>query len=173
MLAKLVWSEGTSELQLRDCAQLLHLNAAILDRAYLRALGGGDSASVTSCGCRVMRPDPGLGLQMAVIAGMSAQARGDVRLRLAARGKLLAWQQVDDMAPASELERAELLLRRLYPTLPEPSLQQCPRPIGCCRGRRHLARFRATRSHERPLKTRRAIVSCDDARSQRERHECD
>jgi hypothetical protein len=71
-----------------------------------------------------MRPDPGLELQMAVIAGMSAQARGDVRLRLAARGKLLAWQQVDDMAPASELERAELLLRRLYPTLPEPSLQQ-------------------------------------------------
>jgi hypothetical protein len=28
------------------------------------------------------------------------------------------------MAPASELERAELLLRRLYPTLPERSLQQ-------------------------------------------------
>jgi hypothetical protein len=36
VLAKLVWSEGTSELQLRDCAQLLHLNAAILDRAYLQ-----------------------------------------------------------------------------------------------------------------------------------------
>jgi hypothetical protein len=35
VLAKLVWSEGTSELQLRDCAQLLRLNAAILDRAYL------------------------------------------------------------------------------------------------------------------------------------------
>ena len=71
-----------------------------------------------------MRPDPGLALQEAVITGMSPQARGDVRLRLAARGKLLAWQQVDAMAPASELERAELLLRRLYPTLPERSLRQ-------------------------------------------------
>jgi hypothetical protein len=71
-----------------------------------------------------MRADPGLELQEGVIAGMSSQARGDVRLRLAARGKLLAWQQVDAMAPASELERAELLLRRLYPTLPERSLQQ-------------------------------------------------
>ena len=40
MLAKLVWSEGTSELQLRDCAQLLHLNAAILDRAYLEQWAG-------------------------------------------------------------------------------------------------------------------------------------
>lgn len=71
-----------------------------------------------------MRPDPGLALQEAVIAGMSSQARGDVRLRLAARGKLLAWRQVDAMAPASELKRAELLLRRLYPTLHERSLQQ-------------------------------------------------
>jgi hypothetical protein len=71
-----------------------------------------------------MRPDPGLAIQEAVIAGMGAQARGDERLRLAARGKLLAWQQVDAMAPASELERAEFLLRRLYPTLPERSLQQ-------------------------------------------------
>ena len=35
VLAKLVWSEGTSELQLRDCAQLLRLNGATLDRAYL------------------------------------------------------------------------------------------------------------------------------------------
>jgi hypothetical protein len=70
-----------------------------------------------------MRPDPGLVLQEAVIAGMTAKARGDVRLRLAARGKLLAWQQVDAMSPASELERAELLLRRLYPTLHERSLQ--------------------------------------------------
>ena len=35
VLAKLVWSEGTSELQLRDCAQLMRLHAATLDRAYL------------------------------------------------------------------------------------------------------------------------------------------
>ncbi len=35
VLAKLGWSEGTSELQLRDCAQLMRLNSATLDRAYL------------------------------------------------------------------------------------------------------------------------------------------
>ena len=33
-------------------------------------------------------------------------------------------RQVDAMAPSSELERAELLLRRLYPTLPKASLRQ-------------------------------------------------
>jgi hypothetical protein len=35
VLAKLVWSQGTSELQLRDCAQLMRLGTATLDRAYL------------------------------------------------------------------------------------------------------------------------------------------
>ena len=35
VLAKLSWSAGTSELQLRDCAQLLRVNADTLDRAYL------------------------------------------------------------------------------------------------------------------------------------------
>lgn len=35
VLAKLVWSEGTSELQLRDCAQLLRINASSIDRSYL------------------------------------------------------------------------------------------------------------------------------------------
>ena len=35
VLAKLVWSDGTSELQLRDCAQLLRLNASSIDRGYL------------------------------------------------------------------------------------------------------------------------------------------
>jgi hypothetical protein len=35
VLAKLAWSEGTSELQLRDCEQLLRLNASTIDRSYL------------------------------------------------------------------------------------------------------------------------------------------
>lgn len=35
ILAKLEWSEGTSELQLRDVRQLLRLNAATIDRDYL------------------------------------------------------------------------------------------------------------------------------------------
>jgi hypothetical protein len=35
VLAKLVCSGGTSELQLRDCAQLLRPNGAALDRPYL------------------------------------------------------------------------------------------------------------------------------------------
>jgi hypothetical protein len=43
ILAKLEWSGGTSELQLRDCASLLRMNRGRVDRAYLsewaRALG--------------------------------------------------------------------------------------------------------------------------------------
>lgn len=35
VLAKLVWSEGTSELQLRDCAILLRVNSGRVDDAYL------------------------------------------------------------------------------------------------------------------------------------------
>lgn len=35
ILAKLVWSAGISELQLRDCAQLLRLGAGSIDRTYL------------------------------------------------------------------------------------------------------------------------------------------
>jgi len=71
-----------------------------------------------------MRAQPGRALQEAVIAAMPPRARTAECLRLKARGKSLAWRQVDAMAPSSELERAELLLRRLYPTLPETSLRQ-------------------------------------------------
>jgi len=35
ILAKLGWSEGTSELQLRDCRMLLRMNAQDIDRDYL------------------------------------------------------------------------------------------------------------------------------------------
>jgi hypothetical protein len=35
VVAKLEWSEGVSELQLRDCSQLLRLNASSVDAAYL------------------------------------------------------------------------------------------------------------------------------------------
>lgn len=35
ILAKLVWSEGTSELQLRDCAALIRISGAGLDWPYL------------------------------------------------------------------------------------------------------------------------------------------
>lgn len=71
-----------------------------------------------------MRADPGVALQETIILRMDGRARGAERLRLAARGRLLAWRQVDAMAPRSELERAELLLRRLHPSLPEVALQQ-------------------------------------------------
>lgn len=36
ILAKLAWSEGTSELQLRDCRNLIALNRERLDWAYLK-----------------------------------------------------------------------------------------------------------------------------------------
>lgn len=35
LVAKLEWSAGTSELQLRDCAMLLRMNSGSIDRAYL------------------------------------------------------------------------------------------------------------------------------------------
>lgn len=35
ILAKLAWSEGTSELQLRDCAVLMRINQATIDWPYL------------------------------------------------------------------------------------------------------------------------------------------
>jgi hypothetical protein len=35
VLAKLVWSEGTSELQLRDCGTLIRINATGIDWPYL------------------------------------------------------------------------------------------------------------------------------------------
>ena len=35
IVAKLEWSEGVSEMQLRDCSQLLRLNAATVNWAYL------------------------------------------------------------------------------------------------------------------------------------------
>lgn len=71
-----------------------------------------------------MRADPGLRLQLDIQAGMSEDARGQVRLRLSRRGRLLAWQQADAAGPMTELERAEFLLRRLYPTFPEAQLRQ-------------------------------------------------
>ena len=40
ILAKLEWSEGTSELQLRDCRSLYRLNSGALDLAYLKAWSG-------------------------------------------------------------------------------------------------------------------------------------
>jgi hypothetical protein len=38
IVAKLEWSEGTSELQLRDCAQLVRLNGRTLDWEYLERM---------------------------------------------------------------------------------------------------------------------------------------
>jgi hypothetical protein len=56
---------------------------------------------------------------------MDAQARGRERLRLSTRGRLLAWAQADAAGPMmSELERAEFLLRCLYPELSATSLAQ-------------------------------------------------
>lgn len=35
VLAKLEWSDGTSELQLRDCRLLIRMNGEVIDRSYL------------------------------------------------------------------------------------------------------------------------------------------
>ena len=71
-----------------------------------------------------MRPDPGVAVQESIVATMPEGARGRVRQQLAARGRLLAWQQADAAVPARGLRHAEFLLRRLYPTFPEVQLRQ-------------------------------------------------
>jgi hypothetical protein len=73
---------------------------------------------------RSMRPDPGRAIQEAIIARMGMEERQAVRVRLASRGRSMAWRQSDAAGPMTELERAEFLLRRLYPTLPEAALRQ-------------------------------------------------
>lgn len=71
-----------------------------------------------------MRPDPGRAIQGSVIARMTVEQRQGVRIRLAERARLLAWQQAEAAGPMTELERAEFLLRRLYPSMPEAALRQ-------------------------------------------------
>jgi hypothetical protein len=71
-----------------------------------------------------MRPDPGRAIQEQVIAQMTVEERQAVRLRLAARGRLLAWRQADAADLRTELERAEFLLKRLHASLPELALRQ-------------------------------------------------
>jgi hypothetical protein len=57
-----------------------------------------------------------------------ASASLDERMAVAARmrqiGRLKVWQQADDHGPMTHLERAEFLLRRLYPDFPEVQLRQ-------------------------------------------------
>ena len=76
-----------------------------------------------------MRADPGLAMQEAVIASMSLEARNAERLRLRSRAVLMVWQMADAVGPMTELERAEFLLRRLHPTLPETALRQIMRQL--------------------------------------------
>lgn len=71
-----------------------------------------------------MRPDPGREVQEAVVAAMDLRARQAERMRLTMRARLLAWAHADGAGPTNELERAELLLRRLYPDMPEASMRE-------------------------------------------------
>jgi hypothetical protein len=71
-----------------------------------------------------MRPDPGRALQEAAIKSLGVEARQAERLRLKMRGLLLAWQQTDEARLTTDLERAEFLLHRLYPTMPDQALWQ-------------------------------------------------
>jgi hypothetical protein len=56
LLAKLEWSEGSSELQLRDCRMLFEMNADSIDREYLE--GWAHLLGVATLLAGIMRPDP-------------------------------------------------------------------------------------------------------------------
>jgi len=71
-----------------------------------------------------MRPDPGLARQLSIQRDMTEVERGRVREQLSRRARLLAWRQSDTAGPMTELERADFLLRRLYPAFPEAQLRQ-------------------------------------------------
>ena len=90
-----------------------------------------------------MRPDPGRALQESVIAQMSVEQRQGVRVRLAERGRLLAWRQAAAAGPMTELERAQSLLRRLYPSMPEAALRQVLEPLAAAEARGTWHGFRA------------------------------
>jgi hypothetical protein len=89
-----------------------------------------------------MRADPGRDLQEAVIARMSLAERQAVRLRLAARGRDLAWRQADAAGPMTTLEEAEFLLRRLYPSMLDPALREILDQLAAAEGRGEWDGFR-------------------------------
>lgn len=117
ILAKLVWSEGTSELQLRDCGMLLRVNDGRVDDAYLDRWADPLASHPSSRRCG-MRADPGRDIQEALIAGATLERRVAVVAALRMEGLLLAWQQSDEAGLPNELERAFFLLDRVYPEMP-------------------------------------------------------
>ena len=50
---------------------------------------------------------------------MSPERRSATSSELRERGLLLVWQQADAAGPMPEVERAEFILRRLYPEMSE------------------------------------------------------
>jgi hypothetical protein len=102
-----------------------------------------------------MRTDPGRAMQEAVIARMTVEERQAVRMRLAARARLLAWQQSDTAGPMSPLERAEFLLRRLYPTMHASALRQVIDQLAEAQARGEWSGFRRPAERSRELSDRR------------------
>ena len=71
-----------------------------------------------------MRPEVGSPTMDRRLAESSPRQRMEVLVRLRRVGFLKVWQQADAAGPMTDLERAEFLLRRLYPTFPEIGLRQ-------------------------------------------------
>ena len=66
-----------------------------------------------------MRPDPGRDLLDERIRAASVDERVAWITAKRALGFLLVWQQADAAGPMSEVERADFILRRLYPEMPQ------------------------------------------------------
>ncbi|CAN5536077.1 hypothetical protein BH20CHL6_BH20CHL6_17540 [soil metagenome] len=124
VLPKLEWSEGRSELQLRDCRNLITVNRRTIDRAYLdRYAANLGLTELLHRGCG-MRPDPGRALMDQQISRTTPEARVEWSVRLRQRGLQLVCQLSDEAGPMDELERATFILDRLYPDMPAEHRRQ-------------------------------------------------
>ncbi len=123
LIAKLEWSEGTSELQLRDCRNLVVVNRSLIDWPYVERF----ARTLGSAHCWtgfVMRPDPGRALMDRRIAEIPPEQRVTYGAALRHKGHLLVWQQSDGAGPMSELDRAMFIIDRLYPEMPPQHREQ-------------------------------------------------
>lgn len=66
-----------------------------------------------------MHPDPGQALLDERIAASSVEERVAWSTSKRALGFRLVWQQVDDAGITHPVEKADFMLRRLYPEMPE------------------------------------------------------
>ena len=114
VLAKLEWSKGSSELQLRDCRNLLALNRDLIDWPYVERgrRFSGCQARLPRC---AMRAEPSRAAMDARVAASSVADRVAWLATMREAAMRTVWQQIDAAEIIDPVEQAGFLLRRLYP----------------------------------------------------------